>query len=136
MKRVLLTLLLCALGPAQVSAQNEVSWLLLEWDAAHRNRALTDMLSDSDRKCDHVIRTIFNGTFLGVDEWEVLCRDRRSYFVSILGDLNDTIITSLSCDELAATSRRLLREAGSTSRVVGCKIRLDANGNKPGVRTR
>jgi hypothetical protein len=128
--------MLCALGLAQASAQNEVSWLLLEWDEDRRNEALTDMLWDSDRKCDHVIQTIFNGSILGVDEWEVLCRDRRSYFVSILGDLNDTIITSLSCSELAATSRRLLREAGSTSRVAGCKIRLDANGDKARLRTR
>ena len=112
--------------------QNEVSQLLLEWDEDQRNEAFTHMLWDSDRKCDHVNQTIFNGAFLGVDEWEVLCRDGRSFLVSVLGDLNDTIITSLSCSELAATSRRLLREAGSTGRVTVCKIRWGAAGGHRG----
>ena len=132
MKRVMFAMLLCALGPAQASAQNEVSQLLLEWDEDQRNEAFTHMLWDSDRKCDHVIQTIFNGAFLGVDEWDVLCRDGRSYLVSVLGDLNDTIITSLSCSELAATSRRLLREAGSTGQVTVCKIRWGAAGGHRG----
>jgi hypothetical protein len=82
----------------------------LELDQDQRNAAFTRMLWDTKRKCDHVNQTIFNGAFLGVDEWEVLCRDGSSYLVSVLGDLKDTIITSLSCSELAATSRRLLRK--------------------------
>jgi hypothetical protein len=123
MKRLLFTALLCALGTAHVSAQNEVSQQLLEWAEDQRNAAFTHMLWDSNRQCDHVIRTIFNGAFLGVDEWEVLCGDRRSYSVSVLGELHDTVITSLSCRELAATSKRLLHEAGSTGRVTSCKIR-------------
>jgi hypothetical protein len=78
MKRVLFTMLLCALGPAQVSAQNDTSQQLLELDEEQRNAAFAHMLWDSERKCDQVIRTLFNGTVLGVDNWGVLCRDRRS----------------------------------------------------------
>jgi hypothetical protein len=87
--------------------------------------AFTHMLWDSNRKCDQVIRTAFNGTLLGVDDWEVLCRDRRTYSISVLVELelHDTIITSLSCRELSATSKRLLRKAGSNGQATGCKIR-------------
>ena len=82
MKWVLFTMLLCAVGPTQASAQNEISQQLLELDQDQRNAAFTRMLWDTKRKCDHVIRTLFNGTVLGVDDWEVLCRDRRSYSIS------------------------------------------------------
>jgi hypothetical protein len=56
------------------------------------------MLWYNERKCDQVIRTLFNGTVLGVDNWEVLCRDRRSYSISVLvePELHDTINTLLS----------------------------------------
>jgi hypothetical protein len=52
----------------------------------------------NERKCDQVIRTLFNGTVLGVDNWEVLCRDRRSYSISVRmePELHDTINTLLS----------------------------------------
>ena len=126
MKWVLFTMLLCAvLGPAQASAQNGISQQLLELDEDQRNAALTHMLWDIKRKCDHVIRTLFNGTVLGVDDWEVLCRDRRSYSISVLVELelHDTIITSLSCRELSATSKMLLHKAGSNGQATGCKIR-------------
>jgi len=114
MKRVLFTMLLCAVGPTPASAQNEISQQLLELDPDQRNAAFTRMLWDTKRKCDHVIRTLFNGTVLGVDDWEVLCRDRRSYSLSVLVELepHDTIITSLSCRELSATSKMLLHKAG------------------------
>ena len=114
MKWVLFTMLLCAVGPTQASAQNEISQQLLELDQDQRNR-----------KCDQVIRTAFSGTLLGVDDWEVLCRDRRSYSISVLVELelHDTIITSLSCRELLATSKRLLHKAGSNRQASGCKIR-------------
>jgi hypothetical protein len=125
MKRVLFATLLCCLGPTQASAQNEISQQLLELDEDQRNAAFTHMLWDSNRKCDQVIRTAFNGTLLGVDDWEVLCRDRRTYSISVLVELelHDTIITSLSCRELSATSKRLLRKAGSNGQATGCKIR-------------
>ena len=70
---------LCALGPVQASAQNDTSQQLLELEEDQRNAAFTHMLWDSERRCNQVIRTLFNGTILGVDNWEVLCRDRRSY---------------------------------------------------------
>jgi hypothetical protein len=123
MRRLLFMTLLCALGTAQTSAQNGVSQQLLELDDHERNGAFTLMLRDSNRKCDQVIRTLFNGTVLGVDEWEALCRDRNSYSVSVLAELNDTIITSLSCRELLATSKMLLHRAGSRSKAAGCRIK-------------
>ena len=60
--------LLCALG-TQAFSQSEVSQRLLELDDDERNAAFTLMLRDSNRKCDQVIRTLFNGTVLGEDEW-------------------------------------------------------------------
>jgi hypothetical protein len=121
---VLFTMLLCAVGPTQASAQ-KISQQLLELDEDQRNAAFTRMLWDTERKCDHVIRTLFNGTVLGVDDWEVLCHDRRSYSISVLVELelHDTIITSLSCRELSATSKGLLHKAGSNGQATGCKIR-------------
>jgi hypothetical protein len=123
MTRLLFTALLCTLGAAQASAQNGVSQRLLELDDGERNGAFTLMLRDSNRTCDQVIRTLFNGTVLGVDEWEALCRDRNSYSISVLAEQNDTIITSLSCRELLATSKLLLHRAGSKSKAAGCRIK-------------
>jgi len=123
MRRLLFTTLLCALGTVQASAQNQVSQQLSELDEDERNAAFTLMLRDSNRKCDQVIRTLFNGTVLGVDEWEALCKDRSSYSISVLAELNETIITSLSCRELLATSKMLLHRAGSKSKAAGCKIK-------------
>jgi hypothetical protein len=123
MTRLLFTTLLCALGTVQASAQNHVSQQLSELDEDERNAAFTLMLRDSNRKCDQVIRTLFNGTVLGVDEWEALCKDRSSYSISVLAELNETIITSLSCRELLATSKMLLHRAGSKSKAAGCKIK-------------
>ena len=100
-----------------------MSQRLLELDDDERNEAFTMMLRDSSRKCDRVIRTLFNGTVLGVDEWEALCRDRNSYSISVLAELNDAIITSLSCRELLATSKMMLHRAGSKSKATGCRIK-------------
>ena len=123
MTRLLFTTLLCVLGTAPASAQNTVSQELLAVSEDQRNAAFTLMLRDSNRRCDHVIRTQFNGTVLGVDGWEALCRDRNSYSLSVLAELNETIITSLSCRELLATSKRLLHRAGSKSKATGCRIK-------------
>lgn len=125
MKQLLFTMLLCALGLPQASAQNDTSQQLLEFDEKQRNAAFTHMLREDERKCDQVIRTLFNGTVLGVDDWEVLCRDGRSYSISILvePELHDTIIMLLSCRELSATSNMLLRRSGSTSKAAGCRIK-------------
>src|SRR3954452_2339696 len=79
MTRLLCTMLLCALGTAPASAQTAVSQQLLELEDDERNAAFTLMLQDGHRKCDQVVRTLFRGTVLGVDEWEAMCRDRRSY---------------------------------------------------------
>ena len=121
--RLLFTTLLCALGTVQAFAQSEVSQRLLELDDDERNAAFTLMLRDSNRKCDQVTRTLYNGTVLGVDEWEAKCRDRNSYSFSVLAEPNETIITSLSCRELMATRKMLLQRAGSKNKATGCKIR-------------
>jgi hypothetical protein len=123
MTRLLFATLLCALGTTQASAQTVVSQGLLELDDDERNASFTLMLRDSDRRCDQVIRTLFNGTVLGVDEWEALCKDRNAYSISVLVEPDETTITSLTCRELLATSKRLLRGAGSRSRAVGCRIK-------------
>jgi hypothetical protein len=56
-----------------------------------------------------VIRTLFNGTVLGVDEWEALCKNRNAYSISVLGEPDETIVTSLTCRELWAASNMLLQ---------------------------
>ena len=43
---------------------------------------------------------LFNGTVLGVDEWEALCKNRNAYSISVLGEPDETIVTSLTCREL------------------------------------
>jgi len=121
--RLLLAALLCALGTTQTSAQNVVSQGLLDLDDDERNASFTLILKESDRRCDQVIRTLFTGTLLGVDEWEALCKDRNAYSISVLVEPDGTTITSLTCPELLATSKRLSHRAGSRSRAVGCRIK-------------
>jgi hypothetical protein len=75
MTRLLFATLLCALGTTQASAQSVVSQGLLELDDEERNASFTLILKESDRRCDQVIRTLFTGTVLGVDEWEALCKE-------------------------------------------------------------
>ena len=125
---LLFTTLLCALGVAQASAQNAVSQRLLELDNAERIAAFTIMLNESDRRCDQVTRTLFNGSVLGVDEWEASRRDRNAYSVSVLSELNEAIITSLSCHELSAISRMLLQMSGSRSKAAHCRIKSTIRG--------
>ena len=123
MTRLALATLLCALGTTQASAQTVVSQGLLELDDDERNASFTLMLKETDRRCDQVIRTLFTGTVLGVDEWEALCKDRNACSISVLVEPDETTITSLTCRELLATSKRLLHKAGSRSRAVGCRIK-------------
>ena len=120
MTRLLLATLLCALGTTQASAQTVVSQGLLELDDDERNASFTLMLRDSDRRCDQVIRTLFTGSVLGVDEWEALCKDRNAYSISVLVEPDETTITSLTCRELLATSR-------------GCCVRLAAGADRSAV---
>jgi hypothetical protein len=123
MTRLLCTTLLCALGTAQASAQTLVSQQLLELEDDERNAAFTLMLQDGHQKCDQVVRTLFRGTVLGMDEWEAMCRDRHSYSFTILVEPNETMITFVSCRELLATSKMLLHRAGSKSKASGCRIK-------------
>ena len=124
MRRLLLvTSVLCAIDTTQAFAQHEVSQQLLELEEADRNIFFTMLLHGSNKRCDQVIRTLFTGTLLGLDEWEARCKDRNAYSISVLVEPDGTTITSLTCRELLATSKRLLHKAGSRSRAVGCRIK-------------
>ena len=90
MTRLLLATLLCALGTTQPSAQNVVTQGLLDLDDDERNASFTLILKESDRRCDQVIRTLFTGTLLGVDEWEALCKNRNAYSISVLVEPDGT----------------------------------------------
>jgi hypothetical protein len=46
---------------------------------------------------------------------EAICKDRNAYSISLV-EPDGTTITSLTCRELLATSKRLLHRAGSRSR--------------------
>jgi hypothetical protein len=122
MVRVLFAILLSVLASSQAPAQNDTSQMLLALSEDERNGAFTHLLRERNEKCDSVIRTLFGGTALGLDDWEVVCRDRNSYSLTITPELNATI-ELVSCRELVATSKRLLHRAGSKSKATGCKIK-------------
>ena len=122
MTRLLFATLLCALGTTQASAQSVVSQGLLELDDEERNASFTLILKENDRRCDQVIRTLFNAAYLDVDEWEALCRDHNSYSLNVPAD-PDATITSLHCRELSTTSKMLLQSVGSKNKASGCRIK-------------
>jgi hypothetical protein len=122
MTRLLFVILLCVLASSQAPAQNDASQGLLALSEDDRNAALTHLLQGSSEKCDRVIRTLFNGTALGLDNWEVLCRDRNSYSLTITPE-QTARIEWVSCRELLATSKMLLQGAGSKSKATGCRIK-------------
>jgi hypothetical protein len=122
MIRLLFMSLLCIFASSQASAQNTASQILLALGDDERNASFTHLPQESNEKCDRVIRTLFNGTALGLDNWEVLCRDRNSYSLNIPPAVNASI-ELVSCRELVATSKRLLHDAGSRSKAAGCKIK-------------
>src|SRR6266511_2334230 len=111
MTLLLFVILMCLRASSQSPAQNDASQILLALSEDDRNAAFTHLLQGSSEKCDRVIRTLFNGTALGLDNWEVLCRDRNSYSLSIPPEVNADI-ELVSCRELIATSKRLLEQAG------------------------
>jgi hypothetical protein len=117
-----LTMLLCALGMTQTSAQSEFSQQLLELDEDERNMTFTLLLRGNNQKCDQVIRTLFKGAFLVMDEWEALCRNRHSYSFLVPAN-SEAIITFRSCRDVLTTSRMLLQRGGSKSKATGCSIR-------------
>jgi hypothetical protein len=122
MIRLLFTALLCALASSQATAQNWVSQTLLGLDEDQRNETFTYLLRDSNAKCDRVIRTLFNGSTVELDDWEVLCRDRNSYSLAITPE-QSAGIELISCRELLATSKMLLEGARSKSKAKGCRIK-------------
>jgi hypothetical protein len=122
MTRLLFVILLCVLASSQSPAQNNASQILLALSEDDRNAAFTHLLQRSNEKCDRVIRTLFNGAGLGLDNWEALCRDRNSYSLSIPPEVNADV-ELVSCRELIATSKRLLGRAGRKSKATGCRIK-------------
>jgi hypothetical protein len=115
MIRLLIAILLGAVISSQAPAQNRASQTLLALNEDERNTAVTRLLRESNEKCDQVIRTLFIGTELGLDECEALCRDRNSYLFILPPELSAGI-ELLSCRELLATSKILLHRAGSKRR--------------------
>jgi hypothetical protein len=122
MKWPLFMMLLYALGIAQASAQNRVSQELLELAENQRNAAFTRILRASGEECDHVIRTLFVGAIFELDGWEVMCRNRNAYSLSLPAEM-EAAITVLSCRDLSATSKMLLRRTGSKRKATGCRIK-------------
>src|SRR5262245_38083121 len=120
MVRVLFAFLSCVFASSQAPAHNDTSQMLLALRKDERNQAFTHLLRERNKKCDRVIRTLFGGTALGLDDWEVVCHDRNSYSLSITPELNPSI-ELVSCHELVATSKRLLHRVGSKSKAMGCK---------------
>jgi len=104
------------------TAQNRVSQTLLELGEDERNETFTRLVQDNHAKCDRVVRTLFNGTTVELDDWEVLCRDRNSYSLSISPEPNAGI-ELLNCRELLATSKMLVERAGSKIKARGCRIK-------------
>jgi hypothetical protein len=122
MMRLLFVIPLWALASSQATAQNGTSQILLALSEEERNAAFTRLLQESNEKCDRVLRTLFNGTALGLDSWEALCRDRNSYSFNVPSEVNAEI-ELVSCRKLVATSKRLLESAGSKSKAAGCRIK-------------
>jgi hypothetical protein len=124
MRRLLLvTSVLCAIDTAQAFAQHEVSQQLLELEEADRNTFFTMQLRGSNKRCDQVIRTLFNAGYVEVDEWEALCRDDNSYSLTVPAD-PDATITSLHCRG-STTSKMLLQCVGSKNKASGCRIKVE-----------
>jgi len=122
MRRLLPAILVCTVISWQATAQNKVSQTLLELSEDERNETFTRLVQDHPAKCDKVIRTLFNGTTVELDDWEVLCRDRNSYSLSIPPEPNADV-DLLNCRELMAASKILAERAGSKIKARGCRIK-------------
>jgi hypothetical protein len=122
MRLLLFTVLQSALATAVANAQNEMSQEMLALTPNERNAAFMRLLETSRHRCNRVIRTLFKGTAMGLDEWEAICEDRNSYSFSVTTGLVAGI-EIVSCHELLATSKMLLQQAGSKSKAIGCQIR-------------
>jgi hypothetical protein len=76
---------------------------------------------------------MFNAAFLGLDQWEALCKDHNSYSLNVPVD-PDATITSLHCREVSKTSKMLLQSVGSTDGTIktsGCSISQDGAHGRP-----
>ena len=118
MIRPLFVILLCALASLQATAQNKASQMLLSLSEDQRNAAVTRLVQGGNEQCDQVIRTLFNGAELGLDDWEALCRDQNSYSLIIPPNLSIGI-ELVHCDELPAKCFCTVRAAKVSQRAVG-----------------
>jgi hypothetical protein len=115
MIRPLFAILVCVVTSSQATAQNKVSQALLGLSEDERNETFTDLLRDGNVKCDRVTHTLFNGATSDLDVWEVVCRDRNSYSLTVPSGPNADI-ELVTCRELLATSKMLLVRAGSKTK--------------------
>jgi hypothetical protein len=122
MTRLMVTILLCAMVSSPATAQNKFSKTLLELSEDQLNEVFTRMVQDNHAKCDRVVRVLFDGSTVELDDWEVLCRNRNSYSLSIPPEPNAEI-DLLNCRELLATSKMLVERAGSKTKARGCRIK-------------
>jgi len=122
MIRLPFAILVCTVISWHATAQNKVSQILLELSEDERNETFTRLVQDHHAKCDKVIRTLFNGTTVELDDWEVLCRDRQSYSLSIPPE-PDAGVELLNCRGLLAASKMLVERAGSKIKARGCRIK-------------
>ena len=113
-----LFLILCT---APALAQNVVSQHLFSVGEEGRNATFMHLLQEYGEKCDVVIRTLFNGSIIDVDNWEALCGDRNSYSFGIPAD-QDAPVTLVSCRRLLAASAMMLKLAKIKEQPSGCQI--------------
>lgn len=86
----------------------EVTKIFLSASEEVRNLSLTKFLRRASEPCDFVVRTMFQGTALGADQWTVGCNDGHDYSIS-LPFHTDGPAKILSCKELAFFNRLLSR---------------------------
>jgi hypothetical protein len=134
MIRLLFVIPLCALASSQAIAQNKASQILLALVKTNGTRPSCAYCGEAKEKCDRIIRTLFNGTELGLDEWEALCHDRNSYSFIVPPDLSAGIelvtgIELVSCHELLATDKMLLHRARGKSKGDGLSDKMGREAN-------
>jgi hypothetical protein len=92
-------------------AENESSRKLLVLSDNLRNGAWTTLLQRSGEKCDQAIRSVYQGSTMGQDEWNVACRNGIDFSISLYdGPEGKTKI--LTCKELQAIDAMLMTRAG------------------------
>jgi hypothetical protein len=100
---------------ASLSAQNANSAKVLALTEDMRNRFWTAMLQGSGEKCDAVVRTMYQGSSKGTDEWSVGCKNGIDYSISLYDDAQGKT-QLMTCDELRKVMNLLEAKSGSKQR--------------------